>query len=113
EGLEVADGIATVSFEREARVLEYALDPAGMAGPLGSLDFVIPRGELRNNQGLETVARAPRDGPLRGARIVVAERSIDENGDIFAAVVEGPGKGIFKVRRTDGFDVTDGVFLPE
>lgn len=118
EGLDVHDGVATVSFEREARVSEYALDPAalgrtGMAAPRRDVDFLIPRGELRNNQGLETVARAPSAGPLAGARIVVAERSIDENGDIFAAIVEGPRKGVFKVRRTDGFDVTDGVFLPQ
>ena len=113
EGLDVADGVVTVTFEREARVLEYALDLSGMGAPLRALDFVIPRHELRSNQGLETAARAPRDGPLAGARIVVAERSIDENGDIFAAIIEGPHKGVFKVRRTDGFDVTDGVFLPE
>lgn len=113
EGLDVHDGVATVAFEREVRVCDYALDPAGMAGPLGCIDFVVPRRELRYNQGLETVVRAPRDGPLRGARIVVAERSIDGNGDIFAAVVEGPLKGVFKVRRSDGFDVTDGVFLPK
>lgn len=113
EGLDIHDGLATVSFERAARVVEYALDPAGMAGPLRDVDFVIPRHELRDNQGLETVTRAPRDGPLRGARIVVAERSIDGNGDLFAAIVEGPGKGVFKVRRSDGFDVTDGAFLPK
>lgn len=113
EGLEVSGGIATVSFEREARVSEYRLDAKGMGGPVRDVDFVIPRRELRSNQGLETVARAPRAGPLRGARIVVAERSVDDNGDIFAAVIDGPGRGVFKVRRTDGFDVTDGVFLPE
>lgn len=112
EGLDVSDGIATVSFEREARLCEYALAPARMEAPLRCLDFVVPRHELRDNRGLETVARAPADGALRGARIVVAERSIDENGDLFAAVIEGPRKGVFKVRRTDGFDVTDGVFLP-
>lgn len=113
EGLDVEGGVATVAFEREARVWEYALDPAGMGAPLRDLDFVVPRHELRSNQGLETVARAPQSGPLAGARVVVAERSVDENGDIFAAVVEGPLKGVFKVRRSDDFDVTDGVFLPQ
>lgn len=112
EGLEASDGIATVSFEREARLSEYALDAAGIAAARRNVGFVIPRRELRDNKGLETVARAPRAGPLAGARVVVAERSLDENGDIFAAIVEGPGKGVFKVRRSDGFDVTDGVFLP-
>lgn len=113
EGLDVFDGDVTVSFEREARLCEYALQPARMAGPLRCLDFVIPRRELRMNRGLETVARAPADGALAGARIVVAERSIDENGDLFAAIVEGPQQGIFKVRRSNDYDVTDGVFLPD
>src|SRR5690606_4447280 len=28
------------------------------------------------------------------------------------AILEGPERGVFKVRRTDDYDVTDGVFLP-
>ncbi|MCO6386296.1 esterase-like activity of phytase family protein [Aliihoeflea sp. 40Bstr573] len=113
EGISVHDGIATVTFERRARVSEYRLNPAAMSGPIRDLDFLIPSGELRYNAGFETVARAPADGPLAGARIVVAEKSIDREGNIFAAVLEGPHKGVFKVRRTDEFDVTDGVFLPD
>ena len=113
EGLDVHDGIATVSFEGRARVSEYALEPSGMGRPLRDLDFVEPRNELRFNQGFETLTRAHPHGIHEGARIVVAERSIDENGDLFAAILEGVGKGIFKVRRTDGFDPTDGVFLPD
>jgi len=84
-----------------------------MSGPVRDLDFLIPRRELRYNAGLETIARAPTAGPLAGARIVVAEKSIDSQGNIFAAVLEGPQKGVYKVRRTDEFDVTDGVFLPD
>ncbi len=113
EGLEVHDGIATVAFERDARIVEYAIGPDGMAGPLREIDFVVPRHELRYNQGFETVARAPDDSALAGARIVVAERSIDTEGNIFAAIVEGPQRGIFKVLRSDDFDVTDGAFLPD
>lgn len=112
EGLDVADGVATVSFEREARVSEFAIDGRDMGPPLRDLDFVVPRRELRMNQGIETVLRARRDGIHDGARIVIAERSIDRNGDIFAAILEGPHKGIFKVRRSDSYDVTDGVLLP-
>lgn len=118
EGLDIAEGIATVSFEREARLCEYAFEPeafaiAGITKPLGCIDFLIPRHELRMNRGLETVARAPLDSPLAGARIVVAERSIDGDGNLFAAIIEGPQKGLFTVRRSGDFDVTDGVFLPD
>lgn len=113
EGLEVHDGIATVAFERDARIVEYAIGTDGMAGPLREIDFVVPRRELRYNQGFETVARAPDGSGLAGARIVIAERSIDTEGNIFAAIVEGAQRGIFKVRRSEDFDVTDGAFLPD
>lgn len=112
EGLSVTDGVATASFEREARLAEYEAAPGAMGPPLRDLDFLVPKPELRYNAGLETVAKARAGGPLAGARIVIAERSIDRAGNIFAAIIEGPLKGVFKVRRTDEFDVTDGVFLP-
>lgn len=113
EGMHFHDGIATVSFEREARVSEYRVGPQGADKPVRDLDFLIPHRELRYNAGMETVVRAPDPSPLKGARIVIAERSIDTEGNIFAAVLEGPRKGIFKVRRSDNFDVTDGAFLPD
>lgn len=107
EGLDVENGVATVSFEGRARVTEYAPDGDGMGRPLRDLDFLVPRRELRYNQGFETLTRAH-----QGPRIAIAERSLDENGDIFAAILDGPGKGVFKVRRTDDYDVTDGAPLP-
>ncbi|MEO4000647.1 esterase-like activity of phytase family protein [Mesorhizobium sp. CAU 1732] len=112
EGLSVHDGIATVAFERLARVEQFRIDPKDMKGPIDSLDFIIPPAELRYNQGLETIARAPDDSPLAGATVVVAERSVDGSGNIFAAILDGPQKGIFKVVRSEDFDVTDGAFLP-
>lgn len=112
EGLSMADGIATVTFERAHRVEEFRLEPGTMGPPLGEVDFVIPRHELRYNHGMETVARAPADGHLEGARIVVAERSLDADGNLFAAILEGPERGLFFVTRSGGFAVTDGVFLP-
>ena len=113
EGLDVKDGIATVSFEREPRISEYRIDGPSIGGPIRDLDFVVPSYELRYNQGFETVTRAHPYGIHEGARIVIAERSIDPDGNIFAAILEGEEKGIFKIRRTDDFDVTDGVFLED
>lgn len=113
EGLDVHNGVATVVFERKARISEYRVDPSFMGGPLRDLDLLIPRAELRHNRGLETLARAPDDSALAGARVAIAESSLDEDGNIFAAILEGPHKGLFKVRRSDEFDITDGVFLPD
>jgi hypothetical protein len=112
EGLGIRDGIATVGFERDHRISEFRIDPADMKAPIRDLDFLVPRKELRMNRGFETVVYAPEDGPLKGARIVVSEKSLDENGDQFAAILEGPQKGVFTVRRSGKFDITDGAFLP-
>ncbi|MFN3546852.1 MAG: esterase-like activity of phytase family protein [Mesorhizobium sp.] len=112
EGLAIRGDIATVTFERQHRVSEFRLDPAGMKSQIRNLGYVIPPHELRNNRGLETIAHAPSGGPLAGARVVVSEKSLDKAGNIFAAIIEGPGKGIFTVARRGEFDITDGAFLP-
>lgn len=112
EGLAIAADRAIVSFERQHRVEAYALQPEAMGGPVEEIDFLIPRAELRNNAGLETIVATDPAGEHGGALIVVAERSIDRDGNIFAAILGGPHRGIFKVARTDEFDVTDGAMLP-
>jgi hypothetical protein len=112
EGLDVKDGIATVGFEREHRVAQFKIDPQDMKAPFRQLDFLIPKNELRQNRGFETVTRAHPHGQHEGGLVVVSEKSLDKDGNIFAAIIEGPHKGIFTVKRSGDFDITDGAFLP-
>ena len=112
EGLEVKDGIATVGFERDHRIAEFRIDPDGMKQAVRDLDFLIPPAELRQNRGFETVAHAHPNGQHEGGLVIVSEKSLDKQGNIFAAIVEGPNKGIFTVKRNGEFDITDGAFLP-
>ncbi|RUM97684.1 hypothetical protein EET67_11505 [Pseudaminobacter arsenicus] len=113
EGLAIRGGIATVGFERNQRVAQFRIRPEAMKAPFRQLDFLVPAHELRMNRGFETIAYAPEGGRLGGALVVVSERSLDKNGDIFAAVLDGSQKGVFSVRRGDSFDITDGAFLPD
>lgn len=113
EGLAVKDGIATVGFERNHRVAQFRIDPRDMKAPFRQLDFLIPARELRQNRGFETVAHANAGGPLKGGLVVVSEKSLDKSGNIFAAIIDGPRKGVFTVKRNDDFDITDGAFLPD
>lgn len=114
EALAVRGSEATVGFERVHRVAVFALEEDATPGALlGERDFLVPPRELRSNRGFETLAFAPEDGPLVGALVAVAERSIDEAGNVFAAVLDGPRKGIFTVARSGDFDITDGAFLPD
>ena len=113
EGLAIAGDIATASFERAHRVSEYRLEPGAMKGKLRDIDFLVPSRELRQNRGFETVVYSDPAGALKGARVVVSEKSLDKDGNIFAAIVEGPAKGVFSVKRVGEFDITDGAFLPD
>ncbi|TIT18301.1 MAG: hypothetical protein E5W70_29730, partial [Mesorhizobium sp.] len=113
EGLAVRDGIATVGFERDHRIAEFKIDPDDMKAPFRQLDFLIPAGELRRNRGFETVTRAHPYGQHAGGLVVVSEKSLDKAGNIFAAIIEGPHKGVFTVKRNGDFDITDGAFLPD
>ncbi len=112
EGLDVRDGVATVGFERSHRVAQFKVKPAAMGAAERSLDFLVPKNELRQNRGFETVTRAHPYGQHEGGLVVVSEKSLDKSGNIFAAIIEGPHKGIFTIKRSGDFDITDGAFLP-
>ena len=45
--------------------------------------------------------------------MLVSERSLNADGEIYAAVLSGPQEGVFFVKRHPPFDVTDGAFLPD
>nr|WP_281977221.1 esterase-like activity of phytase family protein [Pseudorhizobium flavum] len=112
EGLALQPGRLIVSYERRHRIDAYP-DPGYAKARPQSVEMVIPRGELRANGGIETLVSSPKDGPLEGALVAVAERSIDGDGNLFAAVLSGARKGVFKVARQDPWAVTDGAFLPD
>ncbi|TIS84842.1 MAG: hypothetical protein E5W88_27510, partial [Mesorhizobium sp.] len=113
EGLAVKDGIATVGFERNHRVAQFRIDQDNMKGSFRQLDFLVPARELRQNRGFETVTHANANGQHQGGLVVVSEKSLDKAGNIYAAIIEGPHKGVFAVKRNDDFDITDGAFLPD
>jgi len=112
EGVALRDGQVIVSFERRHRVDIYPDPGFETLRPKQTLNFLIPRRELRANGGLETVVVSTKSSALQGAVVVVAEKSVDADGNFYAAILEGPRKGQFKVKRHHPFDITDGAFLP-
>jgi len=112
EGLALDGDRIFVSFEQNHRVDVYP-DPGFLdSRALSTIGILIPRDEMRANRGIETVAVAPASSPLKGAPVIVAERSLDEDGNRLAAVLDGPLKGQFAVEDDGSFDPTDGAFLP-
>ena len=112
EGLALRDGKVIVSYEQRHRIDIYSDPGFETSKPLGRLPHLIPNNELRHNGGMEALAVSPADSQLAGALVVVAEKSIDADGNLLAAILEGPLKGTFAVTHHPSFDVTDGAFLP-
>lgn len=112
EGLALRDGRALVSYEGIHRVDAYPDPGFRQSGPVATLPILIPKNGLRNNRSLETLAVSPKGGPLGGGAVIVSELSFDRNDHLYAAVLDGPRKGVFGVVQKDPFAVTDGAFLP-
>ncbi|WP_411036745.1 esterase-like activity of phytase family protein [Shinella sp. BYT-45] len=113
EGLAIRRGEVLVSFEVFHRIDAYP-DPGFMeAKPKLHLSFPFDPREMRVNRGMETLAMSPAAGPLGAVPVAITERSLDSDGNVFAAVLEGPRAGPFAVKRSDPWDVTDGAFLPD
>lgn len=112
EGLAIGKGELFASYEVFHRIDAYP-DPGFLeATPSRSLPLPFPRNEMRSNRGMEALAMSPEAGPLGATLVTVTERSLDADGNVLAAVFDGPLKGTFAVKRNDPWDITDGAFLP-
>ncbi|MDL2406362.1 esterase-like activity of phytase family protein [Rhizobium calliandrae] len=113
EGLALRDNHVLVSYEQNHRVDAYPNPGFETSPPDGNIPIVIPKRQLRANRSLEALMIAPQSSQLLGATVIVAERSLDDQGNMLAAILDGPLKGRFTVRHYDDFDASDGVFLPD
>jgi hypothetical protein len=64
------------------------------------------------NQSLEAMVFVPKGHWLEGTLIVLSERALDESGNAQALLIGGPMPGIFAVKRSGGYDISDAALLP-
>ena len=112
EGLLVDGDKVSVSFERNHRISTGVLDTETYKFASSDEPLPVPAKEIRSNRGFETLAKSPEDSLLQGARVAVTEKSLNKDRNIYAGIMDGPGKGVFFVARQGDFDITDGDFLP-
>ncbi len=114
ESLALDGDRAFVGFEQRHRVVAYTpLSDLGKALPSAPLDFPFDLDILHSNGGFESLVIAPQGSAIAGALVAITEKSFDENGNIYAAIVGGPLSGQFRVRPRDEFEITDATFLPD
>ena len=68
--------------------------------------------DLPSNQGLEALVFVPRSYRLGQTLIGFSERGLTNEGNLKAFLIGGPTPGMFAVRRTEGFDISDASLLP-
>lgn len=101
-----------VGIERLNAIARFDYGRLGFLAPARLIAPVAEIAKLPRNQGLEALVAVPRDLPLGGALIAVSERGLDEAGNISAFIVGGPNPGVFHIRRSGDFDVSDAALLP-
>ncbi|MGI9385862.1 MAG: esterase-like activity of phytase family protein [Methyloligellaceae bacterium] len=105
-------GTLLVSFERRHRIRKYAFTKHGVARQIGAIGLPRATKQLNWNRGLEGLA-VIRKGRLNGTIVAIAERRVDKSGALTGWLVGGPTPGIIRIKRLNGFDVTDLTTLPD
>jgi hypothetical protein len=112
EALAEDGGFAYVALERVHRILKFDTGKRGLLAR-GTLVPVPPEmGKLPANKGIECLLVAPRGAPQAGALIAISERGLDAAGNIRGFLIGGPKPGLFAVRPSDDFDITDCALTP-
>jgi hypothetical protein len=69
--------------------------------------------DLPFNQGLEGMVFVPNMYKLAQTLIGFSEKALTQEGNLKAFLIGGPSPGMFAVKRTDGFDISDAAMLPD
>jgi len=113
ESLALDGTFVYVGIERVHRILRYDF-AMGFTRARGE-EIPLPpawRKQLPSNKGLEALMVVPKGLPLAGTLIALSERGLDADGNIIAFLIGGKTPGQFSIRRTDKFEISDGVLLP-
>jgi hypothetical protein len=105
-------GTLYVGIERVNRIVRLDYGKDGLLARAQPID--VPPGVrgLPNNKGLEALVFVPRGLPLGGALIAISERGLNREGNLLAFIIGGPRAGLFALKRTADFDVSDAALLP-
>ena len=112
ESLAWDNGIAWVGIERMQQIVRLDFGKDGLRAR--GVPISVPPGMklLPHNRSIECLAAAPKDGPLGGQLISISEHGLDTRGNLMSFLIGGVG-GVFSLRRTDDFDVSDCAIGPD
>lgn len=112
EGLTFDGGTAYISIERIHSIYRFDIGKDGLTAR--GQEKVLPHEvqKLRSNRGLEAIVAVPTGNPLAGALIAIAESGETDADHMPGFLIGGPSPGIFRLKQSDNFSVTDAALLP-
>ncbi len=111
EALALADGIAYVSFERVHQIMRFDFGASGIHARGEPIAVPPEMRALPANKGVEALVVAPPGTDIAGALIGISETAVSE-GHHAGFIIGGPQPGLFRLRHSNDYDVTDAALLP-
>lgn len=102
-----------VGIERTQRILRYRYGKRLFSTPGEDVSVPSEILTLPDNQGLEALVLVPKKFLLGGTLLAISEQGLDNEGNIKAFLIGGPRPGRLTIKRTDSYDISDAVSLPQ
>jgi len=112
ESLTFDGSIAYVGIERVNKIVRFDFDQGGILARAEDVAAPPEVAKLPYNRGLESLIYIGKGHRLAGTILAISERSLDANGNIAAFLIGGPSPGIFYIKRSNDFDISDATLLP-
>ncbi|RTL76855.1 MAG: twin-arginine translocation pathway signal [Bradyrhizobiaceae bacterium] len=112
ESLTFDGSIAYVGIERVNKIVRFDFDKGGILARAEEVAAPPEIAKLPYNRGLESLVYIGKGHRLAGTILAISERSLDADGNIAAFLIGGPSPGIFHIKRSNDFDVSDATLLP-
>ena len=121
EALAVENGVAYVGIERVNQIVRFDIAKDGLRARGRPLPVPPGMKLLPHNQGIECLEMAKdlttKGTPIAGMLISISERGLDPRGNLMGFLIGGRdlqgGGGVFSLKRTDEFDVSDCAATPD
>lgn len=114
EALTLSPSGLYVAIERKHAIYRYPWPmKTGEERLVGQVALPDSVRKLRRNAGLESLAAAPKDNPLAGNLIAIAETAPSDAHNLSGYILGPQGTQRFFIHHHDGFDATDAAFLPD
>jgi len=112
ESLAEHNGQYYVGIERVEKIVHFDIAGHGLEARAEPVRVPSDFKTFKYNKSLECLAVPPAGSPHAGSLIAITERSLDNQGNHRAFILNGDHVERFSVKRSDDFDVSDCAVLP-